>query len=211
MKWSKLAPNKLTVFDYEFEITTNANVWREISCNFSNQSNNIDSLLKTVKNIHIADKEKSNPLEYQKIIDRLIEKLIWFLGCGIETKTAPTNNKKLYDFEKDKRVIFSAFLKTYNINIEHEIKYMDWWEFIALFNDLDDDTMLKSYYYKYRGYDTSSKEFKDLPAKRKTEIIQTINEVALDKSPQNKVMGELEKRHKQAKLEKELEKIINGG
>lgn len=173
------APNKLFVYEYEFEIITNARHWLNISYNFDNNGFNIDALLKTVKNIDIIT--ETDNIERKKIIDRLVDKLIWFLGCGKEIKNKdPISNKKLYDFKIDDDVIFSAFYRTYKINIEKEIDKMHWWWFMSLFRDLDQDCLFVNYYKRYRDYDTSSKDFQSLSPKTKEEIYKAIRDVSLE-------------------------------
>lgn len=198
------APNKLFIFDYEFEIITNARVWLNISYNF-----NIVDLLKTVKNIDII--QENDTIERKKIIDRLVEKLIWFLNCGENIDNEePLNNKKLYDFKIDDAVIFSAFYRTYKINIEKEIDKMHWWWFMSLFNDLSKETTFKSYYIYYRNYDISNKDFQKLPIKEKNEIIKIINKVSLGVEKREKPKSELAKRREKAQREKQLKEISNG-
>jgi hypothetical protein len=45
---------------------------------------------------------------------------------------------RLYSFEKDSNIIFSAFRQTHGIDLQRAV--MHWWEFLALFMDLGADT-----------------------------------------------------------------------
>ena len=67
------------------------------------------------------------------------------------------NNNKAYDFEADSDLIFSAFMTQYNINLNRE--NLHWWEFMALFNSLKDDTEIVKIM-NYRTIDVNSIEDK---------------------------------------------------
>ena len=67
------------------------------------------------------------------------------------------NNNRAYDFEADSDLIFSAFMTQYNINLNRE--NLHWWEFIALFNSLKDDTEIVKIM-NYRTIDINSIEDK---------------------------------------------------
>jgi len=45
---------------------------------------------------------------------------------------------RLYSFEKDANIIFAAFRQTHGIDLQKAV--MHWWEFLALFMDLGQDT-----------------------------------------------------------------------
>jgi len=92
-----------------------------------------------------------------------LEKLVWFLNRG----TAPSADtaqvkkaKKGYDFTQDASLIFSAFFATYGMNLA-DVKFLHWWEFLAMFEGLPEDTLMKKVMY-WRTCDTSklSKEEK---------------------------------------------------
>ena len=67
------------------------------------------------------------------------------------------NNKKAYDFEVDSDLIFTAFMSQYNINLNRD--NLHWWEFMALFNSLNDDNEIVKIM-NYRTIDLTSIEDK---------------------------------------------------
>lgn len=61
-----------------------------------------------------------------------------FLNGG-KASDEEENGPRLFSFEKDASLIFSAFRQTHGIDLE-SIGYMHWWKFLALFMDLGADT-----------------------------------------------------------------------
>ena len=67
------------------------------------------------------------------------------------------NNNRAYDFEADSDLIFTAFMTQYNINLNRE--NLHWWEFMALFNSLNDTNEVVKIM-NYRTIDLTSIEDK---------------------------------------------------
>lgn len=75
-----------------------------------------------------------------------MDKIMWFYNCGNMT----TKNKKgknvstgpLFSYVQDQHYIYTAFMTYYHINL-NTIKYLHWWEFQSLFQNLPDDAKLK--------------------------------------------------------------------
>ena len=88
-----------------------------------------------------------------------------FFLCGeIPKNTAKKQNMSrketiAFDFEKDEQLIFAAFMSKYGINLR-KIKHLHWWDFMAMFNGLQDEKICEII--GYRTIDTSkmSKEEK---------------------------------------------------
>lgn len=99
--------------------------------------------------------------------EKAIEKIYWFYSRGnVEEDNKKVkqgkrifkrNNKRAYDFETDSDLIFTAFMTQYNINLNRE--NLHWWEFMALFNSLKDDTEIVKIM-NYRTIDLTSIEDK---------------------------------------------------
>lgn len=53
-------------------------------------------------------------------------------------QSAPTSNMRLFSFEKDARLIYAAFRQTHGIDLS--TADLHWWQFLALFMDLGQDT-----------------------------------------------------------------------
>ena len=77
-----------------------------------------------------------------------LDRLNWFVSCGEENrKKKPSNSalgmnrNKPFDFKHDGSLIYSAFQKSYGIDL-YETEYMHWWIFNSLLNDIDKDCRL---------------------------------------------------------------------
>ena len=69
-----------------------------------------------------------------------------------DNKNADSNAKKLFDFEYDAELIYSAFVQQYKIDLCDED--IHWWKFKALFEGLSEDTHFMKVM-QYRGMDLS--------------------------------------------------------
>ena len=82
-----------------------------------------------------------------KDTNKAIENMLWFYKCGKEDKkeasqqTKKENNKRIYSYEFDSDLIYSAFKSQYNIDLQ-DIKYLHWWKFKAMFDALKDDNKI---------------------------------------------------------------------
>jgi hypothetical protein len=84
-------------------------------------------------------------------IQMAVEGLVWFYtrgkvdGKGKDTpaKKAP---KKAFDFEQDANLIYAAFYATYNISLT-TVEFLHWWEFMALFEGLPENTLIQRVMY----------------------------------------------------------------
>ncbi|HIT73670.1 MAG TPA: hypothetical protein IAD10_08435, partial [Candidatus Fimicola cottocaccae] len=68
-------------------------------------------------------------------------------------------NKKIFDFEKDEKYIYSAFLQEYNIDL-YNIEKLHWHKFKSLLESLSDNCQL-SKIIQYRNIDLSKIKDKD--------------------------------------------------
>lgn len=93
-----------------------------------------------------------------------ISALNWFIKCGKEEKRNRPSNKLLgvnsnqpFDFSVDGELIWSAFRRNdvYGIDLL-EIPYLHWWKFVAMLDDLPEDTRLHRIM-DYRTIDTTNK------------------------------------------------------
>ena len=79
-------------------------------------------------------------------VEEAYEKILYFYSRGNDIednkkvkqgkRIFKRNNNRAYDFEVDSDLIFTAFMTQYNINLNKE--NLHWWEFMALFNSLND-------------------------------------------------------------------------
>ena len=122
----------------------------------------------------LSDKVKLNQainLYYQNVsqiedIEKAINNILWFYGCGKEEvnvdenkKENTKNNKQIYSYEFDDELIYSAFRDQYGIDLQ-EIEYLHWWKFKTLFNGLKKDNLIVEIM-GYRAIDISKIKDKD--------------------------------------------------
>jgi hypothetical protein len=83
-------------------------------------------------------------------IQKAVEGLVWFFlrGKADEEKESDKKKypKKAFDFGQDANLIFSAFYATYNISLT-AVEFLHWWEFMALFEGLPENTLIKRVMY----------------------------------------------------------------
>ena len=100
-----------------------------------------------------------------------IEKLVWFFRCGKEQSEQEERRERFrrhtraIDYCVDGRLIWSAFLQVYQIDLTQQMS-MHWWKFCSLMENLP-DTCKISKVMMYRTVDTSgmSKQQKSFYAK----------------------------------------------
>lgn len=88
-------------------------------------------------------------------IEDAANELIWFYYCGKPPESTGRGGRRgarIYDFEEDADCIYSAFLSAYGIDLVSTS--LHWWEFMALFTTLPENTQMAQRMY-YRGLDTS--------------------------------------------------------
>lgn len=100
-------------------------------------------------------------------VEEAYEKILYFYSRGKDIednkkvkqgkRIFKRNNNRAYDFEVDANLIFSAFMTQYNINLNRE--NLHWWEFMSLFNSLNDTNEIVKIM-NYRTIDINSIEDK---------------------------------------------------
>jgi hypothetical protein len=70
-------------------------------------------------------------------VEDAIKGAMWFLNGGAISENEDTP-MRLYSFAKDANFIFAAFRQTHGIDLQ--TANLHWWEFLALFMDLGQDT-----------------------------------------------------------------------
>ena len=80
-------------------------------------------------------------------IDKTIDNILLFYKCGKENEkeTSPKirreNTRRIYSYEFDNQLIYSAFKAQYNIDLQ-DINYLHWWKFKAMFDALKEDNKI---------------------------------------------------------------------
>lgn len=86
-----------------------------------------------------------------------IDALMWFYRCGRERRSAPGSSarpKRGYCFVQDAPLLYAAFRQQYGIDLRRTRSLdLHWWEFLALFESLSEDTKMAKVMY-WRTCDT---------------------------------------------------------
>ena len=90
-------------------------------------------------NLYFPGRFPSNAMEQIQAVDGML----WFYSCGDEERTTQQDQqqnstsiaRRIYDYDIDAPLIYSAFLAQYNIDLQ-DIQYLHWWKFIAMFRGL---------------------------------------------------------------------------
>lgn len=105
-------------------------------------------------------------------IPKAIDEMLCFFACGknkiVDNKIEKSNNKEIkqiYSYEFDAEYIYSAFLQQYKIDL-NSIRYMHWWKFKALMENLNEDTQFVKIM-GYRALDISKIKDKEEKARYK--------------------------------------------
>lgn len=113
-------------------------------------------------------------LYYKEIsdVEQALRDIIWFYSCNsIQKKENNQGNnnkenaKQIYSYEFDDKYIYSAFKEQYNIDL-NSIKYLHWWKFKALMDNLNEDTQFVKIM-GYRALDLSKIKDKEEKARYK--------------------------------------------
>lgn len=126
------------------------------------QDNNLSEEEKVMLTLKIFYKEEI------KDIKKAMQAVLWFYSQGkseeikkenIVKKEEKKKPKRIYSFEHDANLIFSAFKHDYGIDL-NEIEYLHWWKFKTLFECLNEENTICKYM-QYRAIDLSQIKDKD--------------------------------------------------
>ncbi len=173
----------IEVFDRQFRIITNARHWINKSI-LLDKVQNANAKVSIIFDCLSDQKDRLEVYHLEPLyIKRLFNKILDFYHCSYEKcndyKPRNNNSNKLYDFSIDSGRIFSAFYKTYHIDIEAMLDDIHWWKFMAMFNDLSNETIFKGTYMHFRGYDRNSNEYRKFSAEHKKDIEDFISRCEL--------------------------------
>ena len=145
-------PTSIDVFGKRIEVYTDFKKWIEFELEYEKDvksSQIIMSLLELVK-----DKEMINSNNLEEVVNQLL----LFYNCGEkvddENKIQNKNSKIMYSFDKDQYMIYSDFIRFYDIDLS-EVD-MHWWKFKKLFVELPLNSSVKEAM-KYRSIQITSK------------------------------------------------------
>lgn len=185
MLLTKGSVDRIEVFDKQFAIITNARHW-------INTTIALEQVKEPNAKAHIIFSCLANQNDRLEVchlesiyIKRLFNKILDFYHCAYEKcndyKPRVNNQNRLYDFVIDSGRIFSAFYKTYQIDIEEILDEIHWWKFMAMFNDLSSDSNFKGTYMHFRSYDKNSSEYRNASDEYKAVIDDFIARCTLNR------------------------------
>lgn len=143
-------PEYITISGNKYKIDTDFRIWIRVSQIISNNKINAEDIIKIIG------------LVFEDIphnVFETIQEILRFLN-PLAKKSGQNKNEKItrriFDYEYDSEYIYSAFWQQYNIDLTKAD--LHWWQFLALFNCLSEDTAF-SKIIQYRNIDL--KEIKD--------------------------------------------------
>lgn len=84
-------------------------------------------------------------------VEEAVEKLCYFWECGRKGPVRKRyrqgageayGSRPIYSLSHDAGLIYAAFLGQYGVDL-HDVKHLHWWKFKAMFEALDDHTLMK--------------------------------------------------------------------
>ena len=148
-------------------------------------------------------------------LELAVQGLVWFFSrgnLGIDEESKAPGKKpsqRAFDFNQDANLIYAAFYATYGISLT-TIEFLHWWEFMALFDGLPEQTLIKRVMY-WRTADLS-----DLP-KEERKHVQKMRKLFALKEPEKerlsvaeleqKAKDDLAQRYEQARKWKEAQSL----
>ena len=146
-------PDSIIVSGSFVEIKTDFRFWLNFSEKMSEEEISIQDILECIR----------FPIDFESCtnhIDETMEQIKQFMAPKEVTPVEHnvTDTTKVIDFIKDGSYIYASFMSCYHIDLV-DIEYLHWHKFLALFNSLPDNCMIKNIIYM-RSYkkDTRSEE-----------------------------------------------------
>lgn len=135
------------------------------------------------------------------------EYMTWFFRAGKEAKKEESGDasglrktRRGYCFEQDAPLLYAAFRQQYGIDLRRTKNLeLHWWEFLALFEALDDGTKLAKVIY------WRTCPLKDMPKKQK-KYIQKMRSLYALKEPESTMDAKLKLAQRNAKMKEYVRK-----
>lgn len=142
--------DKIKINNIEYLINTDFRCWLKFQNLIKNLKEDEESFFKLLSFFNEIGLD-FNISFFKEVLQECIS---FFIGKNSKNNTnSSTDNKKIFDFEKDEKYIYSAFLQEYNIDL-YTIKNLHWHNFQSLFESLSDNCQL-SKIIQYRSVDLS--------------------------------------------------------
>lgn len=132
-------PDAIEIDGEVYAVNTDFRIGLQIMADFENPEFDQDEKAYLMLNRLYPDLPENKGVEfYQEALGKATK----FLNAGDETGQETEGKPRLYSFDKDARLIYSAFSQTHGVDLQ--TADMHWWRFIALFMDLGADTAFDS-------------------------------------------------------------------
>jgi len=147
--------------------------------------------------------------EIPQDLELALEGLAWFFSRGArqeKSEKGPGADKatpRAFDYEQDANLIYAAFYAVYGISLT-TVEFLHWWEFLALFEGLPENTLIKRVMY-WRTVNMSElpkEERKHVRKMRRLFALKAEAEEALSQEAlEQKTKDDLAQRYEQARRE----------
>ncbi len=140
--------NTILIDSSEYPIATDFRIWLKFEKIIENLKEDEESFY-TLLSFFVEIGLNFNINQFDQALQQVVS---FFIGEK-NNNNLDNNSKKVFDFIKDEKYIYSAFLQEYNIDL-YEIEYLHWHKFKFLLQSLSENCQL-SKIIQYRSADTS--------------------------------------------------------
>lgn len=216
-------PYGFAVKSFEIEIEAGTLFWLRTSELLENADEHEASraLSGAIRSISRAGEEIPLYALEVDIVRRILDRLVWFMLGGEDTKRPPATVKgpkeKLLSYSADIAAIYAAFMQVYKIDLyakaENDadlIETLHWWKFLALLNNLPEGNRLTDYYMHFRGLDIGKLPSKTDADRKYRQSVSEIKQLVSLGQPQEaeaKTESWLDKRARELKEQKETSNV----
>ena len=165
--------DKIKINNIEYPINTDYRAWLKFQNLIKDLKEDEESFVKVLS--FFVEIELDFEINFFK--EALEECVSFFVGKNSKNSTSSSSdNKKVFDFEKDEKYIYSAFLQEYNIDL-YTIENLHWHKFKSLLESLSEETQL-SKIIQYRSVELS--KIKDKEQKKYYKKMKEIYSLDID-------------------------------
>jgi hypothetical protein len=132
-------PDAIEIDGEVYAVNTDFRIGLQIMADFENPEFDQDEKAYLMLNRLYCDLPEDRGVEFRQ---EALAKATKFLNAGNEIGQETEGKPRLYSFDKDAQLIYSAFSQTHGVDLQ--TADMHWWRFIALFMDLGADTAFNS-------------------------------------------------------------------
>ena len=146
-------PDSFMISGKKYKIKTDFKIWIKVSQIMSDTSFNAENMIKIIGMVF-----EDIPSNLWETIQEILRFLNPLAKKGGQNKNEKIT-RRIFDYELDSEYIYSAFWQQYNIDLTKAD--LHWWQFLALFNCLSEDTAF-SKIIQYRSVDLNTIKDKEM-------------------------------------------------